>query len=271
MVRAALVAAALVALNARSSDACSCPVERGTLPSHGDVGVATNLKAVYFWGHGTDAYLVASDLTEMRGQVEQSASMRILLLTGDLMPETSYTLQFTGDTSISPAVTFTTGSAPDRLAPPSPRFADFHIDWLGRDDRDTCGPNDYRIRGYLAVPPGTDTVTMGMRFTDVAGNARDTHLWPVSAIEQATGDQVWFPGQLGTTYCANRFTLEKGATYLVEAWSIDRAGNTSEPASQTVTLSAEDGGCSTGGGPALPCFVVVVPMFVQRRRRVPDL
>ena len=260
-----ILAPMLLALDGGSAEACSCPAEVGTLPGGGDPAVPTNLRAVYFWGYGDDAYLVADDGTEHHGQVEVTPRIRVLRLTSELRPNTVYTMVFSQKAWNRPPVTFTTDSRPDREMPPSPVFKDFQIEWLGRDDRDTCGPDDYRIHGYLAAPPGTDIKTMGMRFTSSTGEARHTYLYPESGIDLATGQQVWSPSQLGTTYCANRFTLEKGETYLVEAWSIDGAGNTSEPVADTFTLDA--GGCSTGGGQAAGGLVPLVLAGVLRRHR----
>ncbi|MBL9019093.1 MAG: SYNERG-CTERM sorting domain-containing protein [Myxococcales bacterium] len=268
MVRAALLAAALLALEARSAEACSCPAEVGTLPAGGDPAVATNLRAIYFWGYGDDAYLVGPDQAPIRGPIETAANIRVLRLAAELAPDTQYTIRFSANLYNRPPVTFTTGAGPDREAPPSPVFEDFAIDWLGRDDNDSCGAWDYQIRGYLAAPAGGDIATMGMRFTPSTGEAREAVLWPGSAISGASGLQVWFPSQLGTTYCQNRFTLEKGETYLVEAWSIDRAGNTSEPVSGTFHLAGGDGGCSAGGRQALGTLLVLIPVIVRRRRAI---
>jgi hypothetical protein len=77
-------------------------------------------------------------------------------------------------------------------------------------------------------------------------------------------ETVWFPGTLGTATCQVRLELVEDETYLVEAWTIDVAGNASEVTTQDVLV---DGGCaatrpgSFGGG------IVVLALALRRRRR----
>lgn len=264
VVRVVVIYVLALTLGAREADACLCPgPDPRTLPAVRAERVPTNLRTIYvFEPIGGSGRLVGDDGHEVPLELVALAGSRnkVFRVTAELTPNLIY--RVVGSSSV---IAFTTGEGPDREPPPSPRFDDFAIVWDPGDHSD-CGQRTFTVSGFLAAPLGTDIATMGLRFTSATGDVKETVLSPRSGIRERTAEQVWFPSELGTTTCSNFLALDAAETYAVEAWSIDRAGNVSEPMVETVYVTGT--GCSAGGAPALGCLLVLAPVRRRRRRAI---
>jgi hypothetical protein len=264
VVRVVLISVLALTLGTREADACLCPrPEPRTLPASNAEGVPTNLRSIYaFEALSGDGRLVGDDGHEVPLELVDlpGSRRRLYRVTAELRPNLLY--RVAGSSGV---IAFTTGDGPDLEPPPSPRFEDFAVVW-DPGEHNTCGPRTIVVSGLIAAPIGTDIATMGLRFTNATGEVNEAVLSPRSGVRERTGEQVWFPSELGTSSCGNYLALDAAETYAVEAWSIDRAGNLSETTVQSVYVSGD--GCSAGAGQAFGCLLVLLPVLVTRRRRL---
>lgn len=262
---------AMLVSRADSAHACSCSSNAFDLPASGTTGVPTNLREIYFSSSyvTNGVRLRSADGEELDVGVVRTApgykyTLWVASVPAELRPNTQYALWNEHPSSSEMLLAFTTGSGPDHVAPPPPRFESFRIEYIGRDNHDTCGRETGRIDGYLAAPRDTDIATVILRFVRSSGESEERIL-PASPTGTLNSDEtVWFPGILGSHYCQIGLELFEDETYLVEAWTIDVAGNRSEVTTQEVHV---DGGCGATRPGSLSGGLAVLALGMRRRRR----
>ncbi|MFN0246942.1 MAG: hypothetical protein ACKV2T_08530 [Kofleriaceae bacterium] len=264
-----LVCVTLMVGRTDEAHACSCLSNAFDLPSTGTTGVPTNLREIYFSKYyaGDGVRLRSADGEELDLGTVQSApgygsSLWVASVPTDLRPDTSYVLRNKYVGPFDPALlAFTTGSGPDQLPPPRPRFERFGIDHIG-GDLQPCGRETARIHGYVAAPRDKDIATVVVRFVRSDGQ-REERILPTSPTGTLNLEEtVWFPSILGTQDCQVKLELLEDETYRVEAWTIDVAGNQSEVTAKEVLV---DAGCATTRPGSLG--VIAVLAFALRRHR----
>jgi hypothetical protein len=263
-----IASVALLVSRTDRARACTCPSNGFDLPANGAIGVPTNLREIYFSSQdASDGVLRSEDGEELDvGLVRAAgygASMFVASVPAELRPNMRYELRSAQPASV--LLAFTTGGGPDLVAPPAPRFERFHIDYIGTDG-DSCGRVTAEINGYVAAPRDADIATAVVRFVRSNGESEERILptAPTGRLIQ-TGETVWVPSILGSLVCQVQLELLEDEPYLVEAWTIDVAGNASEVTKQDVLV--ERGGCAATRPGSLGCGLVVLALASRRRRR----
>jgi hypothetical protein len=265
-----MTAAAMLVGDATDADACICPSKAFALPAVDATDVPTNVRELYFpamtmpYWTGSPALRAASGeevAITVRATPGYHDRMYTAELLQELQPDTHYTLWVETDEK---ALAFTTGAGPDLVAPPAPHFDGLRIDYFNNaDDSSSCGKKSFAIEGYVVAPLEDDIETVVLRFVASDGSSQERIL-PLSPTGTRGADEhIWFPNALGPRVCQLDLKIVEGE-YGVEAWTIDAAGNTSEVATQRVTV---DGGCSTTRSGSFASVLVVLAFVTRRRRR----
>lgn len=266
-----MVVASVALLVGRTGDvrACSCASNAFDLPATGTTGVPTNLRSIYFsaYSANNDVRLRAADGEEIDVGVVPTApgygnSLWVASVPTELRPNTYYTLWHEPPGSNEILLSFTTGSGPDHVAPPSPRFERLRIEYVGGDEG-PCGRATARIDGYVAAPRDVDIATVVVRFVRSNGESEERILPPSPTGTLNSQETVWFPGILGSGTCQVNLEFVEGERYLVETWTVDFAGNPSDVTSQQVDLG---GGCRAGQPGSLGGGLAVLALALRRRR-----
>ncbi len=276
-VRSAVVLVASVALLVSRVDdahACSCQPIAFDLPATDSNGAPTNLREIYLptYVPSIGLHLRAADGEEVAVGVPRDLpgyhyTLWAVPVSAELRPNTHYTLwqDQVGSTQMR-LTSFTTGSAPDHTAPPPPRFESLDIDYVGGDrgDSASCGRALARIDGHVAAPRDADIASVVMRFVRRNGESEERILPPSSTETLNPDETTWFAGVLGTASCQIYLDLLEDETYVVEAWTVDVAGNPSDVTTQEVLV---DGGCAASRPSSLGGALAVLMLVLRRRQR----